>query len=200
MIKNPLALVPYLVCCFAMAAGLLWNAENIDARWHAVVSSGQANIGGSFALTDQNGHRRTDADFHGRYTLVYFGYTFCPDVCPTTLQVTADALKKLGPEADKIVPVFITVDPARDKPAVLKSYLAAFGPQFVGLTGTNAQIASVAKKYHVYYARQPSPNAAYFMDHSNYIYLMDPDGRFIGVFDEVLGPGGMAKKLRQEIR
>ena len=198
MIKTPLALVPYLACGFCVAAGLLWNAEQNLPRPGTVISTGEAAIGGPFTLTDQNGAVRSDADFRGRYTLVYFGYTNCPDVCPTTLVVMAEALKRLGPAGDGIVPIFISVDPARDTPAVLKNYLASFGPQFVGLTGSAQAIAKVAKAYRVYYRRQPE-KAGYSVDHSNYIFLMGPDGRFVSVFDETLGPDGLAKALKKQL-
>ena len=138
-------------------------------------------IGGPFSLTDGQGHTVTDRDLRGRYMLVYFGYTFCPDVCPTTLNAVADAMDKLGPKADRVQPVFITVDPKRDTPAVVKQYAAAFGSRIEGLTGTPEEIAKVAKEYRVYYAEHrtgPGPND-YTMDHSSILYLMGPDGRFI---------------------
>ena len=138
-------------------------------------------IGGPFSLTDANGRTVTEADFRGRYMLVYFGYTYCPDVCPTTLNQVAEAMDKLGEEANRITPVFITVDPARDTPAVIKQYLAAFSPKLVGLTGSPEAIAKVAKEYRVYYAvHQIGGGAAdYTVDHSSILYLMGPDGRFI---------------------
>ncbi len=113
--------------------------------------------------------------------LVYFGYTFCPDVCPTTLNAVADAMDKLGPAAARIQPLFITVDPKRDTPAVVKQYTAAFGPNIEGLTGTPAEIAQVAKEYRVYFAEHrtgPGPND-YSMDHSSVLYLMSPSGTFV---------------------
>ena len=113
--------------------------------------------------------------------LVYFGYTFCPDVCPTTLNSVADALDKMGAKADRMQPLFITVDPKRDTPAVVKQYAAAFSPRLVGLTGSPEQIAAAAKAYRVYYAEHrtgPGPDD-YSMDHSSVLYLMGPDGRFI---------------------
>jgi len=143
--------------------------------------AGAPTVGGPFALVDGNGHSVTDRDFRGKYLLVYFGYTYCPDVCPTTLNAVADALDRLGKKADLVQPVFITVDPRRDTPAVVKQYAAAFTPRLVGLTGTPAEIATVAKEYRVYYAEHrtgPGPND-YSMDHSSILYLMGPDGRFV---------------------
>ena len=126
------------------AGGFLWLS-----------SGGRDNplgIGGPFTLLDGNGQTVTDKDFRGKYMLVYFGYTFCPDVCPTTLNAVADAMDKLGPAGSSIQPLFITVDPKRDTPAVVKQYTAAFGPKIEGLTGTPEEIAEVAKEYRVYYA------------------------------------------------
>jgi protein SCO1 len=138
-------------------------------------------VGGPFTLEDGNGKQVTDRDFRGKYMLVYFGYTFCPDVCPTTLNEVADALDHLGAKANNLEPIFITVDPKRDTPAVVKQYTAAFSPKLIGLTGTPEQIANVAKAYRVYYAEHrngPGPND-YSMDHSSILYLMGPDGKFI---------------------
>jgi protein SCO1/2 len=138
-------------------------------------------IGGPFTLEDGSGNPVTDRDFRGKYMLVYFGYTFCPDVCPTTLSAVADAMDKLGPDAAKVRPLFITVDPRRDTPPVVKKYAAAFGREITGLTGTPEEIARVAKEYRVYYAEHrtgPGPDD-YSMDHSSVLYLMDPNGVFI---------------------
>jgi protein SCO1/2 len=143
--------------------------------------AGGPTVGGPFTLIDGDGHTVTDRDFRGKYLLVYFGYTYCPDVCPTTLNAVADALDRLGKKAEGVEPVFITVDPRRDTPPVMKQYTASFSPRLLGLTGTAAEIAAVAKAYHVYYAEHrtgPGPND-YSMDHSSILYLMGPDGRFI---------------------
>ena len=138
-------------------------------------------IGGPFALTDTDSRRFTDKDLLGSYSLVYFGYTFCPDVCPTTLNQVAEALDRLGSKADRIRPVFITIDPRRDTPAVLKQYVAAFSPRLIGLTGSDAEIATVAREFRVYYAphRTGDGPGDYTMDHSSVLYLLGPDGRFI---------------------
>ena len=140
-----------------------------------------AGIGGPFTLSDGSGRTVTDRDLRGHFLLVYFGYTFCPDVCPTTLTAIAAALDRLGKQADRIEPLFITVDPARDTPKVVHDYAAAFSPRILGLTGTPQQIAAVAREYRVYYAihRNGEPAADYTVDHSSIIYLMAPDGRFI---------------------
>jgi protein SCO1/2 len=145
-----------------------------------------ASIGGPFTLVNGGG-TVTDQTYRGKWVLVYFGYTFCPDVCPTTLTNIAQALAKLGPAANDIQPIFITVDPKRDKPSLVGSYVKAFDPRMVGLTGSEAQIAAVAKEYHVYYAPQPGNGPDYLVDHSSFVYLMNPHG----VFAKVL-PGSMS--------
>ena len=147
-----------------------------------------ARIGGAFSLTDQDGRTVTDRDFAGRYRIVYFGYTFCPDVCPTDVQNIAAALKAIERDdpalGKRIVPVFITVDPARDTPAALKRFVTAFHPRLVGLTGTPEQIAKVAKEYGIYFARGAGTADGYLMDHSRQIYLFDPDGKPLALLPE----------------
>ena len=147
------------------------------------IGIGEALVGGSFNLTDQTGRRVTDKDFHGKFMLVYFGYTYCPDVCPTELQVMMAALDSMGPKAERITPIFITIDPARDTVETMKSYVENFGPRLVGLTGTAEEIAAAAKAYRVYYAKAGDASSPdYLMDHSSIIYLMGPDGKFIKHF------------------
>jgi protein SCO1/2 len=162
-----------LAVLLAGAGGFLWLSGN--------GGNNPISIGGPFTLQDGSGKPVTDRDFRGKYMLVYFGYTFCPDVCPTTLTAVADAMDKLGPAAARIQPLFITVDPKRDTPAVVKQYAAAFGPSIEGLTGTPDEIAKAAKEYRVYYAEHrtgPGPDD-YSMDHSSVLYLMSPDGTFV---------------------
>lgn len=146
-------------------------------------STGTALVGGPFSLTSQAGERMTDGNFRGRYMLVAFGYTYCPDVCPAELQIMSAALDELGAKAERVQPVFITIDPERDTVEVLKDYMGHFHPRFVGLTGTPEEIAHVAKAYRVYYARaKDSGTTDYLMDHSSIIYLMGPDGSFVKHF------------------
>jgi len=179
-----------------MASGLLWHQADRMARLGGNVVTGTAEIGGPFTLTDQDGKTRTDADFRGRYMLVYFGYSFCPDVCPTTLAMMAKALDELGARKDRVTPIFITVDPERDTPQVLKAYLKSFGENFVGLTG---DIAGAAHAYHAFYAKQPLPGGNYAMNHSGVIYLMGPDGRFVTYYEDAVGPDGLAADLKQRL-
>ncbi len=138
-----------------------------------------APIGGPFALVDQDGNKVTDKDFAGKPSVIFFGYTTCPDVCPTTLLDLSNWLKAIGPDAEKLNVLFISVDPERDTPAHLKEYLSSFDPRIRGLTGTDDQVAAVAKAYRVYYKRIPGEDGGYTMDHSSAIYLMDRAGQFV---------------------
>jgi len=131
-----------------------------------------------FALTATDGTAVADQTYRGKWLIVYFGYTYCPDVCPTTLMEIAGALNALGPRADMAQGLFITVDPQRDTAVVLNDYLKSFDPRFVGLTGTHAEIAAAARAFHVFYERNDTNDGSYLFDHSAYIYLVDPDGRF----------------------
>jgi cytochrome oxidase Cu insertion factor (SCO1/SenC/PrrC family) len=203
MLRNNPALIPYLLLAAALAGGLLWHeSETVPGLGRSVIT-GQAQVGGPFRLTDQSGAVRTDRDFRGRYQLIYFGYSFCPDVCPTTLAVMGQALEKLGSEGKRVTPIFITIDPERDTPRILADYMKAFGPQFVGLTGSADQIKQVEKEYRVYAQKKPidpaHPDRGYGMDHSSVIYLMGPDGRLVSFYDEAISPDDLAKDLRQEI-
>jgi len=195
------ALIPYLLLVAALAGGLLWYQSEQVPRLGRVVSSGKMEVGGPFQLTDHTGKPRGDTDFRGRYMLIYFGFTFCPDICPTTLAVMAEALDSMGPDGKNIVPILITIDPERDTPAVLADYMKAFGPNFVGLTGSVAEIKEVEKKFRVYAVKQPLDKSApkdgnYGVDHSNVIYLVGPDGKVIHFYTEALSPDDLAKDLR----
>ena len=199
MLRNYKVLIPYLLLLAALAGGILWHeSENVPGLGR-VVSTGQADVGGPFQLTGQTGKRVSDKDFRGRYMLIYFGYSFCPDVCPTTLAVMAQALEKLGRSADRVAPIFITIDPERDTPKVLDDYMKAFGPNFVGLTGSPAEIKDVEKKYRVYAVKKPLPGGNYGMDHSSVIYLMGPDGKMVSFYDEAVSPDDLAKDLKQKV-
>jgi cytochrome oxidase Cu insertion factor (SCO1/SenC/PrrC family) len=154
-------------------------------------------IGGPFHLSDDKGRNVTDLEYRGRWMLVFFGYTNCPDECPLTLQKMAAALSNLGPLADQVAPLFITVDPARDMPARLASYLENFDPLIVGLTGSGEQIASVAKAYRVYYApAEHEQSGADLVSHSTFLYLMNPAGQF----DALLPSDVDAEKLTATLR
>jgi protein SCO1 len=155
-------------------------------------------IGGPFTLTAPDGTTVTEQTYRGKWLLVFFGFTSCPDTCPTALLEIAAALDKLGPDADKLQPLFITVDPLRDTPAVMENYTQSFDPRIVGLTGTPQQIAAVAQEYGVYYApRKIGPGVEdYVMDHGSYLYLMDPEGKFVRGFDADTSGGRIAEVVR----
>ena len=162
--------------------------------------SARLQIGGPFALVDQTGTKVTDQNWQGKWLLVYFGYTYCPDVCPTELQTISTALDQLGPDADKVVPIFITVDPDRDTPAALADYVKLFDPRLVGLTGTPQQIAEVAREYRVYYSKvTPKGATTYLMDHSSFAYLMSPDGVLRSLFRPGISADDMAATLAAKL-
>lgn len=189
---------PYAIIGLLLAVLLIGGGGFL---WLSGGSTPGVTIGGPFALTNGDGKPVTDQDFRGKYMLVYFGYTYCPDVCPTTLNAVAEALDKLGTKADRVQPLFITVDPRRDTADAVKKYAAAFGTRFQGLTGSAAQIAAVAKAYRVYYAEHrtgPGPDD-YTMDHSSVLYLMGTDGRFIGPIRADLPPDQLAVELAKKI-
>ena len=160
-------------------------------------SSSSAQIGGPFTLMDTSGRTVTDRTYRGKWMLIYFGYTFCPDACPTALNNMSIALQKLGPEADKIQPLFITVDPKRDTVQVMAEYLKSFDPRTIGLTGSQAQTDAAAKAYRVYVAPQKSDGDDYLVDHSAAIYLMDPGGTFVNVISGNVPGDEMADKLHK---
>ncbi len=185
------------IAAIAIAWGVLWLAPSISEKTSAI---GAVSVGGPFRLIDQTGQPVTEAAFRGRFMLIYFGYTFCPDVCPTELQTLATALDQLGPDASKIVPIFITVDPERDTVAIIKDYVPLFDKRLIGLTGTPADISAVTKAYRVYSAKStPKDSTTYLMDHSSFLYLMGPDGTFRALFRQGMPPDELAKALRSRL-
>jgi protein SCO1 len=158
-----------------------------------------STIGGPFELVDTNGGTVTDRTFRGKWLLVYFGYTYCPDVCPTTLGNISLALDKLGPLADAVQPLFVTVDPRRDTPQVLRDYLTSFDPRIVGLSGSPDRIAAAAKAYKVLYSVRQSGKGPddYLMDHTTLLYLMGTDGRLVTFFGNESSADDIADKLRR---
>jgi protein SCO1/2 len=156
-------------------------------------------IGGPFTLSAPGGKTVTDQTFRGKWLLVYFGYTFCPSSCPTTLLEIATALKTLGADAAKVQPLFITIDPQRDTPEVMQQYTQSFDPRIIGLTGTPQQIAAVAEEYGAYYVRHGTGPGTedYVMDHSTYLYLMDPGGKYVRAFDSTASADGVADALQK---
>lgn len=183
-IASPLAQTSSSRSAAELMDAVMWNREP---------------IGGAFALTDHNGQPRTDADFRGKLMLVYFGFTYCPDVCPTDLQNIGLALDKLGEAAERVQPLFVTVDPARDTAEHLKDYVPMFHPRLVGLTGDAAAIHKAAAAYRVYYAKVPLKDDDYTVDHSSFIYLIGPDGHYRGFFPPGTPPDSIAQTIAQQL-
>jgi len=169
----------------------------LPAAGSNVKTFGQALIGGPFELTDHTGKRVTDQDIRGRIMVVVFGFTFCPDICPSELQVVSAAIQKLGPKGEQVVPILITVDPERDTPEQLARYVSSFHPRLVGLTGTRSEVEAAAKAYRVYARRvdDPKSTAGYTIDHSAIIYVMGPDGAYRTHFTHTTNADAIAERL-----
>lgn len=165
-----------------------------------IVVSGTADVGGPFTLTAHTGNRVAAAEFRGQFMLVAFGFTFCPDVCPAQLQVMTAALDAMGPGAERIQPLFITIDPERDDVARLAEYMAPFHPRLIGLTGTPEEIAAVAKAYRVWYEKVEEQGSDYLMDHTSITYLMGPDGEFVQHFSFGISAETLAEALEAAVK
>jgi protein SCO1/2 len=189
------------IILIAAAWAAAWVSPGLFATLTGRLESpGAVSVGGPFQLTDHTGKQVTEQSFRGRFMLVYFGYTYCPDVCPTELQTMANALDLLGPDAARIAPLFITVDPERDTVTALGEYVTLFDKRLIGLTGTVEQTTAVARAYRVYYAKvSPKDSTTYLMDHSSFLYLMGPDGSFRSLFRQGMSPDDLAKALRTRL-
>jgi protein SCO1 len=169
----------------------------VTGRAPSPVGPAAAAVGGPFHLEDQNGRPVTDQDMKGHPFLVFFGFTHCPDICPTTLFEISQLMRALGPDADRTGALFVTVDPERDTPAVMKDYLSNFDPHLRGLTGDQASINAAIKAYRVYARKVPLDNGDYTMDHTALVYLMDKDGHFVAPFSVNRTPEAEAAELRR---
>ena len=186
-------------------AGLVLVAGIAGVAWFETSRSGGAGtaaiaapgIGGPFRLTATNGETVTERSFRGKWLLVYFGYTFCPDACPTALNNISAALARLGARASRVQPLFITVDPRRDTPEVMAKYVRSFDPRILGLTGSVAAVSDVAREYGVYVAPQKAQGDDYLVDHSSFIYVMNPDGKFAATLAGSLPGAQMAARLER---
>jgi protein SCO1/2 len=180
-----------------VGASLIWRMASPPGL-PAPVTTGEADIRSEFALTDHTGRAVTEADYAGRWQLVFFGFTHCPDICPTTLAFMASVMDLLGDRADRVAPLFVTVDPARDTVPVMAEFVSAFHPGLVGLTGTESQVAEATQNFRVYYERMDDAAApdGYLMAHAGHLYLMRPDGKFEAVF---LESGQSPEALAEEI-
>jgi cytochrome oxidase Cu insertion factor (SCO1/SenC/PrrC family) len=189
------------LACASLCASLCAPAhahppQRSAAELMDVLMWGREPIGGPFALTGHDGQRRTDKDFRGRFLLVYFGFTHCSDVCPTDLQQIALALEQLGAAGAAVQPLFITLDPARDTPARLASYVRAFHPRLLGLTGSEAQVRQLADTFRLYWRKVPTSRGEYVIDHAAFTFLMDRGGRYVGFFP----PGTRAERMLEVMR
>lgn len=185
------SLLSALLAGTVVAGYLLWSRGDQGTA---------ALIGGPFTLVDHTGRTVTEKDLKGKWSLIYFGYTYCPDVCPTSLSVMSQALDALGPQAERVRPVFVTVDAERDTVAQLALYQQSFHPSFVMLTGTPEQVRKAAQAYRVYFRKAESKGATeYLMDHSSITYLMDPDGHYVTHFGHEATPEAMADAMRGKL-
>jgi len=202
--REPSGWLP-LLCCLTVASIFAPAIAAEPAEPSAVeliegLLSGKAPVGGPFELTDHTGHRRTDVDFRGKLVVLYFGYTSCPDVCPTELQAITLALDKLGTAADRVQPLFVTVDPERDTPARLADFISAFDPRFVALTGAMPAIRKAALAYRVYFAKAATTAESYPVDHTGFVYLVGADGRYLGFLPPGLAPDAIADAIRAQLQ
>jgi cytochrome oxidase Cu insertion factor (SCO1/SenC/PrrC family) len=167
----------------------------------SVTTSGPAAIGGPYTLVSMNGQDVSNQTYRGKWVLIYFGYTFCPDACPTALSNISVALEKLGSDASKLQPLFVTVDPQRDTREVLSDYLKSFDPRIIGLTGTKDQIDTLIREFRLYVKQEKSDGDgdSYLVSHSSYIYLMNPQGKFVNVIQGVADGDGIAVWLRKQM-
>ncbi|HSP51086.1 MAG TPA: SCO family protein [Pseudolabrys sp.] len=200
MNKGLLALVFAGGAVVAAGGWSLWPQRAEEPSAAALMDAVMWNkgpIGGPFALTDQDGRPRSDVDFRGKLLLVYFGYTYCSDICPTDLQAMSSAIDKLGPAGDAVQPLFIAVDPEHDTPDTIKLYVALFHPRLIGLTGSAREIKKVALAYKVYYAKaEREKKYDRLIDHSGFIFLVGRDGKYLGIFP----PGTPADRIIDGIR
>lgn len=186
-----------LVVVFVTAAGI--GGYQIYRQYAAATAGRYDSIGGPFELVDQTGRPVTRDSFAGDYVLMSFGFTSCPDVCPTELSRMATTMDLLGADAERVRPVFITVDPERDTAAALADYVGRFHPRMIGLTGTPEQVAAAARAYRVYYDKVEQEGGHYTMDHSTFLYLLGPDGRTLEVLSHGTSPDELADRIRDRM-
>jgi cytochrome oxidase Cu insertion factor (SCO1/SenC/PrrC family) len=187
-----------LLVAASLVAGSMAAAEDQPSAAQMMddLMFGRGTVGGAFTLTDTNGRQRSDAEFRGKLMVVYFGFTFCPDICPTDLMAITRALEALGPAAKAVQPIFITIDPERDT-QIMAEYLSAFHPSFVGLTGSPDQIRKVANSYKAAYSKVEDGKGDYTIDHTGVIYLMGRGGEYLGFMPPQTGPDRLAEVLRK---
>lgn len=201
MTRTIVLLIVGIVLGTAGALAVLPEARQMLIGAAGPTSTGTALIGGPFNLVNQDGKRVSDADLRGKPMLVFFGFTTCPDICPSALQVMSAALDKLGAKAENVTPVFITIDAERDTPEKLAEYVKSFSPRLVGLTGTAEELAAVAKEYRVFNKKVTDPNApdSYTFDHSSILYLMDGEGKYVAHFSPSTDVDKLAEQLERHL-
>jgi cytochrome oxidase Cu insertion factor (SCO1/SenC/PrrC family) len=200
MLARRLLIASAILLASLLVLYVYWPGNNFVRPAPTPSVTGTASIGGPFTLVD------TKAALNGHYSLVFFGYTYCPDICPLSLQTMTQALEMAGPVAESVLPVFITIDPERDTPDVMAAYITHFHPRFLALTGTPEQVTAAEKSYRVYAAKAetvgPKDNKAggeYVMDHTGYTYLMGKDGKYVTHFQRDVTAADMAARLRKEL-
>jgi protein SCO1/2 len=194
--------ISLVLACILFSAHIAANESTEPSPTELIegLLSGRAPVGGPFELTDQTGHRRTDMDFRGKLVVLYFGYTYCPDVCPTELQSISLAVDKLGVAAESVQPLFITVDPERDTPARLADFVSSFHPRLIGLTGSLADIRKTAIAYRTFFVKNnASTPGDYSVDHTGFIYLVGKDGRYLGFLPPGSTPDAIADAIRARL-
>jgi cytochrome oxidase Cu insertion factor (SCO1/SenC/PrrC family) len=185
-----------LLCLWPALVRAQHEPERSAAELMDVLMWNREPVGGPFALVDHTGRQRTEADFRGKLLLLYFGFTYCPDLCPTDLQSIGLAIDQLGKAGEGVQPLFVTLDPDRDTPQHLANYVPLFHQRLIGLTGDPISIRQAARAYKVYYAKVPTAGDDYTVDHSGYIYLMDRVGQYLGFFPPGTPPDRMADVIR----
>jgi protein SCO1/2 len=185
-----------LLCLWPALVRAQHEPERSAAELMDVLMWNREPVGGPFALVDHTGWQRTEADFRGKLLLLYFGFTYCPDLCPTDLQSIGLAIDQLGKAGEEVQPLFVTLDPDRDTPQHLANYVPLFHPRLIGLTGDPSSIRQAARAYKVYYAKVPTAGGEYTVDHSGYIYLMDRAGQYLGFFPPGTPPDRMVDVIR----
>ena len=208
--KSPLVLFvaagAALIALSLVVAGWLLppsNEQTGNSVNSVAINVGGIKIGGPFRLVDHDGRTVSEKTFSGRPLLIYFGYTYCPDICPTELNNVAGATELLDTQGIEVQPLFITVDPERDTVDVLRDYVTAFHDRMIGLTGSVKEITDIAKAYRVYFAKAANPGDAkdeYLMDHTSYVYLMGADGQFLAIFRQNTSPEDMAMKTTELLK
>lgn len=198
LVTSPVFMAIFAVIAAGLISVYVYLYQTQQNKGNSVLMVPEVQIGGPFELVNQDGQTVTEQDFLGKYLLVYFGFSYCPDVCPTDLAILGEAVSLMEQEdperAKKVLPVFITIDPERDQPADVKDYVENFHDRMVGLTGSLEQIAQVAKSYRVYYAKgEPDEDGDYVMSHSAFTYMMGPDGKFMSMFKHGSQPAEMAQ-------